>query len=74
MVIKCSKEEKIFLIKYLGEELTEKLPWWDDEAPTCIAEELNSLQLREGFENQQRLNKFGKEIQKIYDSLLEQNG
>ena len=74
MKIICSKEDKAFLIENLGEEITENLPWWDESASTCIAEELNSLQLQKGFENQQYLNAFGEKCQEVYDRLLEQNG
>lgn len=74
MKIICSDEERSFLIENIGKELTETLPWWDEDGPTCIAEELNSLQLKKGFNNQQFLNKFGKKVQKIYDSLLDKNG
>ncbi|MBQ4087005.1 MAG: hypothetical protein IJC78_02015 [Clostridia bacterium] len=75
MKIKCTKEEKSFLMKYLGKEITETFPWYDENDPVnTIAAELNSLQLREGFENQQYLNDFGHKCQEIYDNLLEQNG
>ena len=74
MKIICSEGERAFLIENIGEELTETLPWWDEDGPTCIAEELNSIQLQKGFNNQQSLNEFGAKVQKIYDSLLAKNG
>ena len=73
MLIKCSEEEKQWLLKYLGKEITENYPWNAGNSVEDIATELEYLIAREGFDDEMCYNDFGWECQRIHDSLLEQN-
>lgn len=74
MKIKCSEEEKQWLIKHLGKEKTENYPWsTKGESDEDIAMEIEYLILREGFDDEMCYNDFGWECQRIHDSLYDQN-
>ena len=42
-MVKCTEEEKAFLVKKLGEEKVNTLPWWDDKTGDDIAAELDFI-------------------------------
>ena len=48
-MFKCTEEEKAFLIKKLGEEKVNTLPWWDDKTGDDIAAELDFIIISEGM-------------------------
>lgn len=75
MLIKCSKEEKEFLVSHFGIDAVEKYPWRDREEKfdTDICELLYDLIIYEGFDEEGYYNDLGKKYQAIYDSLLYQN-
>ena len=74
MKIKCSEEEKQWLIKHIGKEKTENYPWnAGKDTDEDIGCEIEYLILREGFDDEMCYNDFGWECQRIHDSLLEQN-
>ena len=74
MKIKCTEEERQWLIKYLGEYVTENYPWNAGMSDEDISCEIEYLMLREGFlDNFEEPNEFGKECLRIHDSLYYQN-
>ena len=73
-MIKCTEEEKAFLIKKLGEEKVNTLPWWDDKTGDDIAAELDFIIISEGMTPDQNfLTDIGIKYQRISDSLCFQN-
>lgn len=73
-MIKCTEEEKAFLIKKLGEEKVNTLPWWDDKTGDDIAAELDFIIISESMTPDQNfLTDIGIKYQRISDSLCFQN-
>ena len=73
-MIKCTEEEKAFLVKKLGAEKVNTLPWWDDEIGDDIAAELDFIIISEGMTPDQNfLTDIGIKYQLISDSLCFQN-
>lgn len=73
-MVKCTEEEKAFLVKKLGEEKVNTLPWWDDKTGDDIAAELDFIIIFEGMTPDQNfLTDIGIKYQRISDSLCFQN-
>lgn len=73
-MVKCTEEEKAFLVKKLGEEKVNTLPWWDDKTGDDIAAELDFIIISEGMTPDQNfLTDIGIKYQRISDSLCFQN-
>ena len=73
-MVKCTEEEKAFLVKKLGEKKVNTLPWWDDKTGDDIAAELDFIIISEGMTPDQNfLTDIGIKYQLISDSLCFQN-